>query len=315
MWERMIFLVSFVLVLEFTVGVFANVTMSERFYSNNEDVSGASTSLDTITSLKTDQPVSYPMLRRMLFDFGPEVYYYEYKEPGVMEQDGVFYGLRLGYTDRSWITTSPYAAPMGGGMMFRVEGRLAFGQVDYDGGIIDLNTNQVTPYSMDDIDDWVFEGRFLLGADWLRRSALSTVYAGIGYRYLNDDTSSYTAGYERESNYLYIPVGYQFDNNQIMGWSFGFGAEFDIFIAGNQRSYLSDVSPTYWDVDMHQDSGYGYRASVKIQHKSESEIFIVEPFIRYWDIDDSEFEYVSFGTVWEPANETTEYGLTVLWMF
>ena len=105
--------------------------------------------------------------------------------------------------------------------MFRAEGRVAFGQVDYDGGIIDLETSEITPYSIDDIDDWVFEGRLLLGADWLYGSILNTLYAGIGYRYLNDDISFDPVGYERESNYLYIPIGYQFDNGSEMGWSFG----------------------------------------------------------------------------------------------
>jgi hypothetical protein len=200
-------------------------------------------------------------------------------------------------------------------MMFRAEGRVAFGQVDYDGGIIDLETSEITPYSIDDIDDWVFEGRLLLGADWLYGSILNTLFAGIGYRYLNDDISFDPIGYERESNYLYIPIGYQFDNGSEMGWSFGFGAEFDVFIVGNQRSYLSDVDPSYSDIDSRQDSGYGYRASVKLQHKSKRAIFAVEPFIRYWDIDDSEFSYESFGTVWEPANETTEYGISILWKF
>jgi len=39
---------------------------------------------------------------------------------------------------------------------------------------------------------------------------------------------------------------------------------------------------------------------------------VVEPFFRYWDIDESEVE---FGSVFEPANETTEYGIQLIWMF
>jgi hypothetical protein len=319
MREKLIlFLASIVLVLEFPVSAFAEAALPRRSYAEDTGYE-ALISTDLNEAPPAARPLQYPVLRNKLFDIGTEVYHFEYEEPGVMEEKGLFYGIRLGYTGRDWVTTSLESSPADGGTMFRAEGRLAFGQVDYDGGVIDLETSEVTPYSMDDIDDWVFEGRLLLGADWLHRSALNTLYLGIGYRYLNDDTSFDPVGYERESNYLYLPVGYQLDGSNESGWSLGFGAEFDVFISGNQRSHLSDVDPTYSDVDNRQDSGYGYRASVKLQHKSKNGIFVLEPFIRYWDIDDSEIEYFEVsGTTYEviePANETTEYGLSILWMF
>jgi hypothetical protein len=299
MYERYVSLVCVTVVLVLAGGAFAGGGTSAGFYKEG-------------TAGPTSQ---YPALHQRQFDIGGEVYHYEYKEPGVMKEKGMFYGVNLGYTARDWVGTSDGIIRAEGGGMLRAEGRFAFGQVDYDGGIIDLNTFAVTPYSMEDIDDWVFEGRLLLGGDWLALGTLNTLYAGLGYRYLNDDSSPDPAGYERESNYLYLPVGYRFDSSQTVGWSFGFGAEFDIFLLGNQTSHLSDVDPTYPDVDNEQDSGYGYRASVRLQHKSEESTFVVEPFIRYWDIDDSEPEYVNLGTIWEPANETTEYGLSIIWMF
>ena len=254
-------------------------------------------------------PVQYPGLRRQAFDIGPEVYSFEYEEPGLMDEEGIFYGIRLGYTDREWVPTSQQAIPSDGGRMMRAEGRFAYGQVDYDGHLMDG-----TPYTTGNIDDWAFEGRFLLGGDWLTSSALNTLYAGVGYRYLLDKMSSDPVGYDRESNYLYVPVGFQLDSSSELGWSLGFNAEFDIFIVGVQRSHLSDIG--LLDVDNRQDSGYGYRASVKLQHKSKEAIFIIEPFFRYWDIDRSEIEFDIFvGPIWEPANETTEYGISVIWMF
>ncbi|MFC1637047.1 hypothetical protein ACFL5Z_19675 [Planctomycetota bacterium] len=311
MRERLILLVSLFLVLELVGKIVGDTTMPGRFYSEGTGLNEISYPADPNEA----QPSQYPTLRRKLFDIGAEVYNFKYEEPGLMEEEGVFYGIRFGFTDHTWVSDSLQSPPADGGLMFRADGRLAFGQVDYDGGIVDLNTSNVVPYSIDDIDDWVFEGRLVLGNDWLRRSALHTVYAGIGYRYLNDDTSFDPAGYERESNYLYVPIGYQFDGGHTTGWSVGFGAEFDVFIVGNQRSHLSDVSLAYPDVDNRQESGYGYRACVKLQHKSKKGIFVVEPFIRYWDIDDSGYSVETFGTVYEPANETTEYGLSILWMF
>jgi len=252
---------------------------------------------------------SYPGLRSQAFDVGPEIYSYSYEESGFMEEEGVLFGIRLGYTDRDWVSKSQQATPSDGGRMMRGEVRLAYGQVDYDG-----QTMAGIPYAADNIDDWAFETRFLLGGDWLTNTALNTLYAGIGYRYLLDKLSDDPAGYDRESNYLYVPVGFQWDSSCQHGWSLGFNAEFDVFIVGVQTSHLSDIG-WFEDVDNVQESGYGYRASLKLQHKSQKGILILEPFFRYWDIDRSEIEYEFFGPVWEPANETTEIGFSAIWMF
>ena len=252
-------------------------------------------------------------LHRTSWDIGPEVYSFKYEEPAFpgfpgMKEEGIFYGVRFGYTSRSWVPASPKKSPPDGGAMFRAEGRFAFGQVDYDGALLDG-----TPYKIDNIDDYVFEGRLLLGADMLCGDTLSTLYTGIGYRYLNDDPPP-PVGYERESNYLYVPLGYQFDSSHKVGWSFGFGAEFDILIVGMQRSHLSQVG--LYDIDNRQNNGYGYRASVRFQHKSKDAIFMIEPFFRYWDIDDSEIEYAGYGYYGlEPANETKEIGVRLFWKF
>ncbi len=244
-------------------------------------------------------------LQRVAWDIGPEVYYFKYEEPGLMEEEGVFYGARLGYTYRDWVPASSRKSPSNGGGMFRAEGRFAFGQVDYDG-----ETWGGSPLTFDNQDDFVFEGRLLLGADMLRGDTLNTLYAGVGYRYLYDDLGSGgLGGYERESNYLYIPLGYQFDSSHKVGWSFGATAEFDLFLWGQQNTHLSDVG--FVDIENEQDSGYGLRGSVRFQKHGEKTDFIIEPFIRYWNIDKSD---VVLG-VYEPANETLEYGIQLIWRF
>ncbi|MHC4538747.1 MAG: hypothetical protein ACYS74_03065 [Planctomycetota bacterium] len=248
-------------------------------------------------------------LRRHSVDIGPEVYHFKYEEPGAMEEKGMFYGIRFGLTSRDWVPSPRETAGPDGGAMFRAEGRLAFGRVDYDGMLM-----VGTPYKVSGIDDFAGEGRLLLGRDWLASETLSTVYAGVGYRYLNDNLATDPAGYERESNYLYIPLGYNFDSGQDAGWSFGFGAEFDVFVFGRQESHLSDVDPALVDVDHHQNSGYGYRASIRLKHKSKDAVFTIEPFFRYWDIDRSDLDD-TYHVFVEPANETTEYGIQLIWVF
>ncbi|OHB79565.1 MAG: hypothetical protein A2Z25_01760 [Planctomycetes bacterium RBG_16_55_9] len=300
--------------LTLTGSAFADVIAPERIYEGGTGSNEPSYLINSNESQSVNippdaWPVQYPGLRKQAFDIGPEIYHFEYKEPGFMKEEGVFYGVRFGYTDRSWVPTSSQASPADGGMMLRAEGRLAYGQVDYDG-----QTIGGTPYTIDGIDDLTLEGRFLLGGDWLSSDVLNTLYAGIGYRYLLDMASTDPAGYDRESNYLYVPAGFQFNSSCEDGWSFGFNAEFDVFIVGVQRSHLSDIGLI--DVDNRQDSGYGYRASFRLQHNSKDTIFIIEPFYRYWDIDRSEIENVIFlGPVVEPANETEEVGISILWMF
>ena len=246
-------------------------------------------------------------MRRIAYDIGPELYSFKYKEPGYMEEEGIFYGAAFGATYRDWVSGSSRQAVSDNKIMVRGEGRFAFGQVDYDGALMDG-----TPLTISNIDDFTLEGRLLLGPEWLIENTLDTLYAGIGYRYLNDDSSSHPAGYERESNYYYVPIGFQIDAGLQAGWSWAGGIEYDYFLWGLQRSHIFTTI-----IENEQDSGYGYRASIKLQKKSKDVNFVIEPFFRYWDIDDSEFEYntlLGAGGL-EPANETTEYGVQLFWMF
>ena len=264
--------------------------------------------------LITYQPALSPALKaksqKITMDIGPEIYSFKYKEPGFMEEEGTFYGVHIGYTFRDWMPASPKESPSGGGSMFRAEGRFAKGQVDYDGALQDG-----TPLTNDNQDDFVFEGRLLLGGDWMGGNVLNTVYAGMGYRYLNDDLGSgRPGGYERESNYYYVPIGYEIDTNIQGGWSLGGRVEFDYLLWGMQKSHLSDVG--LYDVDKRQNNGLGYRASIRFQHKSKDAVFAIEPFFRYWDINKSEVKYDPLGNGWiEPENETKEIGVQLFWMF
>ena len=251
-------------------------------------------------------PSPYRLLRRNAYYIAPELYSFKYKEPGYMEEEGMFYGAAFGYTYRGWVPGSPEQSFASNKMMARAEGRVAFGRVDYDGALTDG-----TPFTINGIDDFVLEGRLLLGPEWLGENTLNTLYAGMGYRYLKDDTSFNPSGYERESNYYYVPIGFEIDTNFKAGWSWAGRIEFDYLLRGIQKSHLNDFDPELPDIENDQDSGYGYRASIKLLYKSTDVIFAIEPFFRYWDIDKSE---VSYGWI-EPANETTEYGIQLTWMF
>ena len=254
---------------------------------------------------KDEPKVATQALKNNTFEIGPEVYYVRYHESDVMEKTGIMYGVVGSYIYRSSVgrTFDPSNA-----WMLRADGRLAFGKVNYDGEFWDG-----TPASGDNIDDYLWEVRGLLGYDFKNKTARTTPFFGVGYRYLNDNSSDQDGGYERESNYLYFPIGLEFLFPSENSWSFGATIEFDVLLWGKQKSHLGDPFGT---VDNLQNSGSGFRASLKFQNKGG---FVLEPFVRYWSISNSSTEVMVIDdlpvSLQEPKNETTEVGLRAIWTF
>ena len=234
---------------------------------------------------------------RRIIRVGTELYYYKYEEPN-MQQDGLICGLNM---DWSYYISK---------FLMRAEGLLGGGQIDY--------TSTVSG-NMDGADNFIFEIRGLGGYDFdITNTTVLTPFIGAGYRYLNDDSSGKITnrgalGYERESNYLYSPIGLETDTNMGNGWFFGITAEYDIFWQGKQKSNLSAVFAGLNDVSNDQKEGYGIRGSIRLRKEMEKYSVVFEPFIRYWDIEKSEVSNVIYQGVviaygWEPENETMECG-------
>lgn len=244
-------------------------------------------------------------LQKHIFEIGPEVSYIEYEEPGLMEQKGWMYGIVTSYSYHNKY-------------MVKAEGRASFGEVDYSSPISG---------TLDNIEDYIIELRAVGGYDFpVSEVSFLTAYFGIGYRYLNDDmagkvSSAGHLGYERESNYFYSPLGFKFIADLKAGWSLGVVTEYDIFWSGQQYSNLSDVDPGLNDVRNTQSSGYGLRGSVDLEKRFKTAAFAIEPFIRYWKINDSRhvgLTYYGDPTGWEayePQNHSTEYGINLLVRF
>lgn len=230
------------------------------------------------------------------WEVGTEISRIKYEE-SVMNEKGIMYGLCGSYTYRK-------------DYMLRAEGRCSFGEVDYDGQL-----SNGTPYTIDNIDDYILEFRGLIGYDFPTLEVVTlTPYIGMGYRYLNDDLSKDPAGYERESNYFYSPIGMEIFTLLGNGWIIGVTVEYDYLWKGIQKSHYSDFSSAFNDLENDQDSGYGLRGSVTLQKKLYEVDFVIEPFIRYWDIDRSDDATLTYaGAVWgygyEPENESMEYGI------
>lgn len=231
-------------------------------------------------------------------EVGTEISYIKYEEPDVSVKDtGMMFGIvgSYAYHDK---------------LMLKLEGKWSYGQVDYDGQLSDG-----TPYTISGINDYMLEFRGLVGQDFFVSETVAvTPYIGFGYRYLNDDPSFDPAGYERESNYFYSPVGIEAIAQMEDGWSLGGTVEFDIFWAGIQKSHLGDFFAGLDTLENDQKEGYGVRGSIRIRRQSDGFDFLIEPFIRYWNIAESETTPVTYsgkpiGIVgYEPSNNSIEIG-------
>jgi len=248
-------------------------------------------------------------LKKHEWRIGTEISYIKYEEPDVMGEEGAMYGLVSSYTYRGWVSST---RPKVKRPMIRFEGKYSYGQVEY--------TSNDTG-SMDGIDDFMIEGRGLLGYDFISDKTTITPYIGMGYRYLYDDSSGKTTttgarGYQRESNYYYSPVGLEVLTDLKNGWSLGVMLEYDIFWDGEQKSYLSDANLGFSDLTNDQNDGYGLRSYIRLRKESSKWDLSIEPFIKYWNIDKSEktnltYAGVIWGYGWEPENSSTEAGAKV----
>jgi hypothetical protein len=242
-------------------------------------------------------------LKEHIFKIGPEISYIKYKEPGFMEEKGITYGLSASYTYHSKQSI----------LMLGWEGIFNYGKLDYDG-----ETFEGTSVDIDNIPNYLYEMRALIGIDLPVKASYVTVFTGIGYRYLDDDISKESAnGYDRESNYLYSPVGMKLTTPLANNWTFGATAEFDIFWDGTQKSHLSNVDSDFNDLKNDQDNGYGLRGSVSFQKKLKNLWIEIQPFIRYWNIKQSDPEVLKFngipiGNAVEPKNHSTQVGVMLL---
>ncbi|MBI4227411.1 MAG: hypothetical protein HY600_03935 [Candidatus Omnitrophica bacterium] len=240
---------------------------------------------------------------RHQWEIGPEVYYFRYKEPDVaVKFDGPMYGLVGSYTYRH-----------ANRLALQADGRGAWGLVSYTGS-----------GTLDDIQDWTFEGRATIGYDLPAQDDRRrlTPFFGVGYRYLNDDSSGKTTstgavGYERESNYLYSPIGLTFTAPLgASGWTVGVSGEYDLFWRGWQISHLEDADPSFNTVENTQRHGHGARGRLLFEKTGERVTWVIAPFIRWWSIKDSENANITFsGTIvgygYEPKNDTIEAGATI----
>ena len=239
------------------------------------------------------------------YNVGFEVYYFKYEEKDIMNETGPMYGLS---GELKWKFEDRYNS------IFKVQARGALGQVDY---------SSVSTGSVDNISDGTFELRALGGADFTTSNdIIFEPYMGFGYRFLSDGLGGKTSttgalGYDRKSNYFYLPFGIDVAAHVNADWKVKFNAEYDLFLKGHQESELGDAIAGLDTLKNTQDSGWGVRGSIQLAKVMANYDVFIEPFVRYWNIDQSDTKSITFsgtpiGAVgYEPDNTTIEAGAKV----
>lgn len=218
----------------------------------------------------------------------------------------------------------------------------------------------------EDFTQHILEAKVVAGYDFmLMGSTRLTPFMGLGYRYSNDpsgsvldipengiryipDDSVYLStfselrqDYTLESHYFYLPIGFMTHNDILPDLSLGLNLEFDYVFLGIHRSSFSDLGVLYEetggdfrsmklrDTTNRFRGGIGLRGSARVTKKNKMFDWFVEPYIRYWYINQSDKEQfplklsdgqdvilfqrdqVTAYNHIEPENTTTEYGLQV----
>jgi len=184
--------------------------------------------------------------------------------------------------------------------------QLGYGQVDY--------TSAGTG-TMTGISDYQLEGTGYIGIPINLNDNRLTLFGGLGYRYLLNasglkQSSTGHSGYDRESRYMYVPLGINYEINSANDSYWELRGEYLHFLYGQQTSKLSQVSANYNDITNDQEEGSGIKLRAKFHFDGNSGI---EGYMDYWDIADSKLD-VS-GNFMEPRNTTSETGIRYFWKF
>jgi hypothetical protein len=258
------------------------------------------------------RPPSNVNTRMNTFDMGSEVSFYRYQEPqpvGIKIQ-GPMYGY---FADYAYRPADPNFFNNFLTNVYMLQARYASSHdLEYSGdGVIKGKFGQ----SM--------EFRGLIGKDYfIGTNSIVTPYFGFGYRYLLDlgngeiNSTGTSYAYDRKSHYCYLPLGGNAVIEMPDNWEVGLNAEYDILLKGWEKSYLSDgdqfTGYNNPNVTSDQAQGFGVRGSIKFLKRGAKVDFYIEPYIRYWNIDQSKIETEMVDgqllSLAEPDNNTIEVG-------
>lgn len=265
-----------------------------------------------IASVAVTPVYAAPEQNSLRWSWWGELEVINYDEPGVMQEEGLLYGIAAAVEqdiDTLW--------------SWRLEASWVYGDIEYDGATVNLVTGEEVPAKVD-TPNTILNARLLAARRMEYEGRSFRPYAGVGYRLLIDDLPG-DAGYTREQTYWYLPLGIEAGTWSPTQWRTGLRVEFDWLIRGMNDS-STDLG--FVDADVTQDTGYGFQLSLSFVRVFSGGIspgrpiwLTLEPFIQYWDIDrsDSDTDEIAVPvdggvligevTYIEPDNTTEIYGI------
>jgi hypothetical protein len=206
---------------------------------------------------------------------GAGLSYYRYVEPGLISHTGMLIG--------AWAN---WDYKLMSGLKGQIFADLMTGTLNYDGAICDIKTNACTSYKAKTnllLLKTSHRFTYQLQNDW-------AILTGLGYRYLFDKGEG-PAFYRRIGNYVYLPVGFNYQHAMDERAVLSFDFEYDYFLTGQMESKLSDVNSTWDDVRHKQNKGSAYKIAIGYEPLylgSSTRPVSVYLVYEYWSIADSD---------------------------
>lgn len=225
-------------------------------------------------------------------DIGADISYYRYRAPSDGATiSGPHYGAEL-----------TGAINLGQGIFASLDGDYAIGWMNYTGS-----------GSADNRRNTTWDGRALIGKDFVFEDFSISPFTGFAYRERNDGNATSDTGVPlllRENQTFYAPVGirprFRMDDDARISTTL----EYDFVASAMQTTHLSGTDPTVHS----PETGYGFH----IDMMYETPWWSVGPYGSYWLLNTSEASvYHSPGSTCgsttcsftEPSNHTIEGGV------
>jgi len=235
------------------------------------------------------------------FKLGVEGFYDEYREDVVSVDNKAGYGSITGTYSHDF-----------DGVFGAIDGRVSYGMEQYN-----------SPDGSDGgIPQWEYDLRGRGGVNLVVGDGTLSPYVGLGLRYYVDESKNTVTtrgfvGYDRRITQFYAPIGVTYTTNINDSWYVAPNAEFDPLLHGNVNTRLQNDG--FYNLNSVQHSGYGLRGELMFGQKAggyNNMSWEVGPFVRYWNIKDSDVTTAPDSSQWiEPANTRWQIGaaLRALW--
>ncbi|MBY0554975.1 hypothetical protein K2P97_10640 [bacterium] len=223
------------------------------------------------------------------FVIGAEVRSYRYSENRVTHS-GLLYGL---FGEWYW------SSLLGNGKLY---GSLLYGSINYDGYSCNVDGTNCRSLSAPTTD---LIGRIASRFEWALNKNFELA-AGAGYRYLYDRGEG-GSFYTRTGQWIYLPIGFVVHADKFI-----IDVEYDLYLAGNMKSNISEAVSTLPDIDSKQTNGSGYILTLGYRLNESLNVY---GFYEGWNLGDSDQVVVGSNTFTEPKSETQSFGVKLGLLF